>query len=156
MADQAERAGIRITLRPRTPEQLFGSDLGQGDFTTVLIAFGSGVDPSPTALLASDQIPTEENDFSGQNVYRWSDAEVDRLLASSDREVNDEARAVQLGRIQEILADQVPLIPLYAQPNTVAHVTALQGVKVEPDPGRGVLEQRGVVAGRRRLDPAPA
>ena len=132
MAEQAERAGIRIALRPRTPEQLFGSDLGQGDFTTVLIAFGGGVDPSPTALLGSDQIPTEENDFTGQNVYRWSDAEVDRLLASSDREVDDAARVEQLGRIQEILAEQVPLIPLYAQPNTVAHVTALQGVKENP------------------------
>ncbi len=30
------------------------------------------------------------------------------------------------------MARQVPLIPLYAQPNTVAYVDALQGVKVNP------------------------
>jgi ABC-type transport system substrate-binding protein len=65
-------------------------------------------------------------------VYRWSDPEVDRLLRSSDREVDEEARVSQLGRIQEILADEVPLIPLYAQPNTVAHVAALQGVRENP------------------------
>jgi len=36
-------------------------------------------------------------------VYRWSDPEVDRLLRSSDREVDEDARVAQLGRIQEIL-----------------------------------------------------
>ena len=132
MSEQARDAGIDLKLRSRTPDQLFGNDLAQGDFTTALLAFGGGVDPSPTALLASDQIPSEENDFSGQNVYRWSDAEVDRLLRSSDREVDEDARVRQLGRIQEILADEVPLIPLYAQPNTVAHVDALQGVRENP------------------------
>jgi len=132
MSDQARDAGIDLTLRSRTPDQLFGADLAQGGFTTALLAFGGGVDPSPTALLASDQIPAEENGFSGQNVYRWSNAEVDRLLRSSDREVDEDARVQQLGRIQEILADEVPLIPLYAQPNTVAHVDALQGVTANP------------------------
>jgi peptide/nickel transport system substrate-binding protein len=131
MADQAAEAGIRIDLRSRTGDQLF-EDLGQGTFTSALIAFGGGVDPSPTALLASDQIPSEENGFTGQNVYRWSNAEVDRLLRSSDREIDEAARVDQLGRIQEILADEVPLIPLYAQANTVAHVEALQGVKENP------------------------
>jgi peptide/nickel transport system substrate-binding protein len=132
IADQAKEAGFDIHLRSRTPDQLFGNDLAQGEFTTALLAFGGGVDPSPTALLASDQIPAEENGFSGQNVYRWSDPEVDRLLRSSDREVDEDARVAQLGRIQEILADDVPLIPLYAQPNTVAHIDALQGVKENP------------------------
>ncbi|MGE0025996.1 MAG: peptide ABC transporter substrate-binding protein [Thermoleophilia bacterium] len=132
MSEQARKAGIDLTLRSRTPDQLFGDDLTQGDFTTALLAFGGGVDPSPTALLATDQIPSEENGFSGQNVYRWSNAEVDGLLRSSDRELDDDARARQLGRIQDILADEVPLIPLYAQPNTVAHVDALKGVKENP------------------------
>jgi peptide/nickel transport system substrate-binding protein len=132
MSEQAREAGIAVRLRSRSPDQLFGNDLGQGEFTTALLAFGGGVDPSPTALLASDQIPSEENGFSGQNVYRWSDAEVDRLLRSSDRELDEDARVQQLGRIQDILADEVPLIPLYAQPNTVAHVDALQGVKANP------------------------
>ncbi len=131
MAGQAEEAGIRIDLRSRTGDQLF-EDLGQGTFTSALLAFGGGVDPSPTALLASDQIPSEENGFTGQNVYRWSDAEEDRLLRSSDREIDEAARVEQLGRIQEILADQVPLIPLFAQANTVAHVEALQGVRENP------------------------
>ena len=113
-------------------ERLFGSVLNQGDFTAVMAAFGGGVDPSPTGLLASDQIPTEENGFSGQNVYRWSDSEADSLMRRSDRQVDDAARAATLARLQRIIADQVPLIPLYQQPNTVVHTTALSGVRENP------------------------
>jgi peptide/nickel transport system substrate-binding protein len=118
--------------RPESSDRIFGSMLGQGDFLAVMVAFGGGVDPSPTALLASDQIPTEGNQFTGQNVYRWSNAEADRLLALSDRQVDDAARAESLARLQELLAEEVPLIPLYQQPNTVAHVTGLEGVRVNP------------------------
>lgn len=132
LAQQAAAAGIRIVLRSRTQDQLFGPDLTNGDYTTALLAFGGGVDPSPTGLLASSQIPTKDNGGTGQNVYRWRDAEADRLMARSDREVDDARRAALLGRVQRIVADQVPLIPLYAQPNIVAHVTALQGVRENP------------------------
>jgi ABC-type transport system substrate-binding protein len=53
-------------------------------------------------------------------------------MRSSDRLIDDDARAQALGRVQELLAEEVPLIPLYQQPNTVAHVEALEGVAVNP------------------------
>jgi ABC-type transport system substrate-binding protein len=53
-------------------------------------------------------------------------------MRRSDREVIDAERVATLGRVQEIVASQVPLIPLYAQPNTVAYVADLNGVKVNP------------------------
>jgi peptide/nickel transport system substrate-binding protein len=132
LAEQARRAGIRLVPRAESSDRIFGSLLSQGDFVAVMVAFGGGVDPSPTALLASDQIPTEGNDFTGQNVYRWSNDEADRLLALSDRQIDDAARAESLARLQEVLADEVPLIPLYQQPNTVAYVAGLEGVRVNP------------------------
>jgi peptide/nickel transport system substrate-binding protein len=132
MADQARRAGIRLVPRAESSDRIFGSMLSQGDFTAVMVAFGGPVDPSPTALLASSQIPTEGNGFTGQNVYRWSDDEADRLLALQDRQIDDAERSETLARLQEVLAEEVPLIPLYQQPNTVAHVAGLEGVRVNP------------------------
>lgn len=132
IAEQAARAGIRIRPRSESSDRIFGGILTQGDFTAVMVAFGGGVDPSPTGLLASDQIPSKGNGFTGQNVYRWSNPQADRLLALSDRQVDDAARAATLGRLQTLVARQVPLIPLYQQPNTVAHVVGLQGVRVNP------------------------
>ncbi len=132
IAGQARAAGIEIEPRQIPADRIFGSILGQGDFTAIMAAFGGGVDPSPTGLLAGDQIPTEENGFSGQNVYRWSDPEADSAMRRSDREVDDAARARDLVRVQRIVAAQVPLIPLYQQPNTVVHTTALSGVRQNP------------------------
>ena len=132
MAEQARAAGIVLEPRALSPERIFGGDLVQGDFSALMAAFGGGVNPSVTGLLASDQIPTEENGFSGQNVYRWSDPEADSLMRRSDRQVNDAARVASLARVQEIVAEQVPLIPLYQQPNTVVHTEALTGVRQNP------------------------
>ncbi len=132
MVTQAREAGIRIVPTPMSSDRLYGSVLNQGGFTAAMAAFGGGGDPSLTGLLASDQIPTEENAFLGQNVYRWSDPEADSLMRRSDHEVVDSQRAATLGRVQEIVARDVPLIPLYAQPNTVAYVEELDGVKVNP------------------------
>jgi peptide/nickel transport system substrate-binding protein len=132
IARQARAAGIRIEPRQLPVERLFGSVLNQGDFTAVMAAFGGAVDPGVTGLLAGDQIPTKENGFSGQNVYRWSDPEADSLMSRSDHQVDDAARAATLGRLQGIVADQVPLIPLYQQPNTVVHTAALAGVRENP------------------------
>lgn len=132
MVTQAREAGIRIVPVPMSSDRLYGSVLNQGDFTAAMAAFGGGGDPSLTGLLASDQIPTEENAFMGQNVYRWSDPEADSLMRRSDEQVDDAQRAATFARIQGIVARDVPLIPLYAQPNTVAYVEQLRGVKVNP------------------------
>jgi peptide/nickel transport system substrate-binding protein len=132
IADQAKAAGIRIEPRQLPGDRIFSSLLSQGDFTALMVAFGGGVDPSVTGLLASDQIPTEENGFSGQNVYRWRDSEADSLMRLSDQQVDESARAATLGRVQGIVADQVPLIPLYQQPNTVAATSQLHGVRENP------------------------
>jgi peptide/nickel transport system substrate-binding protein len=132
IAEQARAAGIRIEPRPLPGERIFTSLLNQGDFQAVMAALGGGLDPTVTGLLASDQIPTEENGFSGQNVYRWSDPEADSLMRRSDRQLDEVDRAATLSRLQGIIAEQVPLIPLYQQPNTVVHTTALSGVRQNP------------------------
>lgn len=132
IAEQAEQAGIRVVPRPLPPDRVFGPVLSSGDYAAVMFATGGPVDPSLTSLLASDQIPSEENGFAGQNVYRWSDPEADRLMRLSDRQIDTGARAATLGRLQAIVAEQVPLIPLYQQPNTVAYSTALTGVRQNP------------------------
>ncbi|MGD9571168.1 MAG: peptide ABC transporter substrate-binding protein [Thermoleophilia bacterium] len=131
LAEQAAEAGIRVVPRPQSPDRVYGS-LATGDFTATMFATGGPVDPSLTGLLATAAIPSEENGFAGQNVYRWSDLEADRLMRLSDRQIDDDARAATLVTLQEVVAEGVPLIPLYQQPNTVAYVAGLAGVRQNP------------------------
>ena len=69
-----------------------------GDFTAAMYAIGGGLEPTVTGLLASNQIPTEGNGFTGQNVYRWSDPDADRLMRLSDRTIDDATRRGPSGR----------------------------------------------------------
>ncbi|WP_217913556.1 peptide ABC transporter substrate-binding protein [Miltoncostaea marina] len=132
IAEQAAAAGIRVVPRGQSSDRLYGETLGAGSFDAAMFATGGPVDPSVTAVLASDAVPSEENGFAGQNVYRWTEPAADRLMRLSDRQVDDEARTATLARLQDLIAEQVPLIPLYQQPNTVAHVAALEGVRQNP------------------------
>lgn len=133
IAEQAGAAGIRVVPRPLPADRVYSAEvLGADDYSAVMLAFGGPVDPSVTGLLDSSQIPSEENGFTGQNVYRWSDPEADRLMRRSDRQIDDDARAATLRQVQEIVADEVPLIPLYQQPNTVAYAEGLEGVRQNP------------------------
>lgn len=132
MARQALEAGIELVPRAVPPDRLYGEALAQGEFSAVMLAFGGGLDPSLTGLLASDQIPSEENEFTGQNVYRWSDPVADTLMRRSDAQVSDAARVATLGRLQERIAEEVPLIPLYQQPNAAVHIDALEGMTENP------------------------
>lgn len=132
IAEQARAAGIEVVPRSLSPDRLYGEALFGGDFDAAMLAFGGGLDPSLTDLLASDRIPSEENDFSGQNVYRWSDPTADSLMRRSDGQIDDAARARTLTLLQERIASQVPLIPLYQQANAAVHVGALRGVTENP------------------------
>jgi peptide/nickel transport system substrate-binding protein len=131
MARQAKAAGILIVPTPENQDALYGG-LADGTFTASMFAIGGGLDPSLTGLLASDQVPSEGNRFSGQNVYRWTDREADTLMRRSDSQIDPDARAATLRRLSDRVADQVPLLPLYQQPNAVAFTSALHGVDENP------------------------
>jgi peptide/nickel transport system substrate-binding protein len=131
MARQARAAGILLVPTPENQDALYGG-LADGSFTASMFAIGGGVDPSLTGLLDSSQIPAEGNGFSGQNVYRWTDREADTLMRRSDSQIDPAARARTLRRLSDRVAAQVPLLPLYQQPNAVAFTSALHGVDENP------------------------
>ncbi len=132
IAEQAEVAGMRVVPRPLSSDRVFSRELARDDFAAVMIASGGPVNPSVTAQLSSDQIPAEENGGAGQNVYRWSNPEADRLMRLSDTQIDPATRTASLTRVQELVAEEVPLIPLYQQPNTVAYTVGLEGVRQNP------------------------
>jgi peptide/nickel transport system substrate-binding protein len=75
----------------------------------------------------SDQFPT-----GGWNTYRFADSAIDELLTAARASV-DEAERVQLyADVQEILADQVPNIPIYNTIEVVAHSGDVAGFTSHP------------------------
>jgi len=131
-ASQAKRAGIELKYVPEPATQkLFSVSLPQGDFVMAVFAFSGSIDPDPSASFTIAQIPTAPN-FNGQNYYRWDNRRGDAAIRASQEALDATRRARLLGRYQDVLASDVPIIPLYQRPNVLGFTKTLRGPDENP------------------------
>jgi peptide/nickel transport system substrate-binding protein len=117
-----------IALEP--PTVFFGQSTIQGAYNLALWAWSSGIDPSQDTLFSCDEIPSEENDYSGQNNYRYCNEEVSALMRKANVETALAKRIEYTHRIQELMAADMPLLPLFQRPETLAFDQRMRGMDV--------------------------
>ncbi|MGF1597990.1 MAG: ABC transporter substrate-binding protein [Acidimicrobiales bacterium] len=101
--------------------ELFQNRLPAMNFGPVaLFANSTSPDPSVVTLYDINGIPSEENEFSGQNYTAYENQEASDLSFAIDAEVDPAARQELVFQLSEILAEDVPWIPLYLLPNLLA------------------------------------
>jgi peptide/nickel transport system substrate-binding protein len=114
LRDQWRQVGVDLELGNFGPTVLYGTYedggiLKRGKFDVAMYAWLSSPAPSRReALYASTSIPPY-----GQNHPRFVDAELTRLLEQGSTESDPGARDSIYRRVQEILVDQAPVIPLF-------------------------------------------
>jgi peptide/nickel transport system substrate-binding protein len=119
LIDQAKRIGIQITADNTAADTLFQVRLPARQFVSGMFAQLSTADPSRTAQLAADQIPTAQSP-SGQNYYGWRDAAATKLMKESDVEIDDAKRVEEFKQLGTMMARDVISIPLYPKPQILA------------------------------------
>ena len=65
------------------------------------------------SILHSTQIPNYNNGYTGQNYTGYSNKEVDRLLDENNETLDKDKINKNLRKIQEIITEELPSIPLY-------------------------------------------
>src|SRR5438094_5203800 len=80
-------------------------------FETIVIGMGMGSDPEHSFRLHSRYIPAKGG--LGRNSIAYESPEVDRLLDAGVRDLDREKRKKAYFRLQEVLADEVPYLPVY-------------------------------------------
>lgn len=108
MQANLKEAGIELVIKNTDADTLFGSWLVEGNYSAGEWAWVASPDPTITTLFAKDQIPP-----GGQNYYRYSNDEVSKALHDSDVALEEGERADLLKRGQRLMANDLPLIPLY-------------------------------------------
>jgi peptide/nickel transport system substrate-binding protein len=118
LQDQLGEAGFALTLDYQEAGDLFGDQLPNGDFNIAVYAqVLTALTPGQCNLFCSVNIPSAENDFSGQNWTRTNVPELDPILAELDKTL-DEARQQELGKeADQIQADNVVSLPFDPLPN---------------------------------------
>jgi len=123
---QLKAVGIGMEIRNYEPT-LLGELWFSGKLPFFLSAWTLPADPEITLFYASDRTPPR-----GRNIYYYENEELTRLLYSSDQTVDREKRKELLFRAQEILAREVPEIPLYNRTIVSAFPDTLRNVKPNP------------------------
>lgn len=121
---QLREAGIALQLRP-AEFGTFYSDITKGAFQMYMLRWiGSNEDPDIFRYTSA----TASFPPKGANRGRFSDARVDALLKQASEETDEVVRRREYVQAQQILADELPVIPLWYPDNVVVHSARLTGV----------------------------
>ncbi len=80
-------------------------------------------DPAYLRTYGCDQIPTEENEFKGQNSTGWCNEEATDLLIAADAELDETARIEDVKGFLKLMAADHVMLPLLQFPNIGARRT---------------------------------
>ena len=133
--DELAAVGIEVNIDQVPAQTYFGKNgpLVQGTFELGEYADvgsqDSGVDV--VTKFGSKFIPTPDNNFSGQNFARYSNGTADQLINSQITTLVPSARLNSMLPLQLLLADDLPLLPLYFRPNVTAASNRLVNWKPE-------------------------
>ncbi len=130
LQSQWRQLGIDIRIRNEPARVFFGRTVRERRFTGLaMFAWISSPEGVPRTTLHSDQIPTPENNFAGQNYTGFRDAEMDALIDRIEVELDRAARRRMWRRLQQIYAEALPVIPLYFRANAYILPKWLAGVE---------------------------
>ena len=129
------KAGIEIEIKSVLASVFFASDPANPDtyphfyadlqmYTTT-----TGVDPLwGMRVFTSAEVATRENKWSGRNITRWRNEEYDRAYTAADSEVDPVKRAALFVKMNDLVIQNVVLIPVLWRNGVSASATKLMGM----------------------------
>jgi peptide/nickel transport system substrate-binding protein len=116
LQSQWRKLGIDVRLRNEPARVFFGETMRKRLYPALaMYAWISSPENVPRSTLRSDEIPIPEKSFAGQNTPGFRNAEMDKLIDAIEIELDREKRRVLWHRIQEIYAEELPVLPLYSR-----------------------------------------
>ena len=89
----------------------------------------SAPEAPPRLTLHSAELPRAERNFSGQNYPGFRNAEADRLIDAIEVEMDRPKRKALWHRLQEIYAEELPVLPLYFRADSYIMPKWLAGIR---------------------------
>ncbi len=130
LQSQWREVGIDLRIRNEPARVFFGETVSKRRFSAMaMFAWASSPENVPRSTLHSEEIPTAENGWSGQNYTGFRNAEMDALIEAIEVELDPERRKEMWARLQEIYAVELPVIPLYWRANPYILPRWLAGVR---------------------------
>jgi len=130
LQSQWRELGIDARIRNEPARVFFGETLNKRKFTgAAMYAWVSSPENVPRTTLYSDQIPTAENNWAGQNYSGLANAEMDAVIDAIDIELDRGKRKALWSRLQHLYAEELQIIPLYWRASSFILPKWLKGVR---------------------------
>jgi len=134
----AAKAGIEIELKSVTASVFFASDPANPDtyphFSADLQMYNiglQGTDPRTLMnLYVSWEVASKDNKWQGRNITRWRSEEYDRLYRAADVELDPVKRATLFHRMNDMVIQNVVVIPVLWRNGVSAAAARLQGLEL--------------------------
>ena len=124
-----QRLGIDITIKNEPARVFFGETTKKRKFSGLaMFAWISSPENVPRSTLHSEEIPSADNGWAGQNYTGYINSEMDRLIDDIELELDREKREKMWHELQTIYAEDLPVIPLYFRADSHIWPTWLKGV----------------------------
>lgn len=106
--------GIDIEIKNQPAKVFFGETMRRRKFEA-LAMFSWLKDPLKVSdtLWRCDYVPSEKNNFLGQNMSGWCNHQVDELLKQAARELDDAKRQKIGQQVEALFAEDLPSLPLF-------------------------------------------
>jgi peptide/nickel transport system substrate-binding protein len=130
------KAGIELELKSVVASVFFSSDAGNPDtyshFYTDLQMYNTGLNaPDPQLVMrnfVSWEHAQKDNKWAGRNITRWRNEEYDRLWKSAEQEMDPVKRAAMFIRMNDLLIQNVVVIPVLWRNGVGAATARLRGM----------------------------
>ena len=132
---QLKQIGVAIELEFLPGRGLFESKgpLVQRTFEVGMWTWVSRLDPNVEALVATKNVPSQANNFQGQNYPGIKNAKMDELSSKGASLIDPKERAPIYCELQKVWSEEMAVLPLFQQPITLVQRTRLQNFR--PTPG---------------------
>ncbi len=135
-----ESIGVEVELKSISPAVFFDNDPSNtetyshfyADMQMFTIPYDS---PDPGAYMQGwlcDEIPSKANDWSANNIERWCNPTYDALYEQSTTTMEPEQRQQIFIDMNNLLVEDVALIPIVHRKRVAGVSNALQGVQLTP------------------------
>ena len=132
IAAQLAEVGIAVEVRSFEFATFFG-DVKKGQYQLASMQTTDITDPDFLFMyFHSSWIPSPTNP-DGFNRWRYRNAEVDRLTTAGRVEVSREKRKAIYAQVQRLLAEDVPVVPLWHEDNIILSNVDVQGYTTSPN-----------------------
>jgi peptide/nickel transport system substrate-binding protein len=131
-----KKAGIDLRLKAILASVYFSSDVGNDDtypkfYADLQMYTTNPTDPDPGFWMQqflSSQVAQKSNKWQGRNITRWRSPEYDKIYAETTTELDPMKRAALFIQLNDLVVDNVVVIPLIFRKEVGAAGSALEMV----------------------------